>query len=40
MSIIGDIKRCDQFAQLNVPAEHQGPIVKNLSLMFWFVLLV
>ena len=40
MSIIGDIKRCDQFAQLNVPAEQQGGIVKNLSLMFGFDLLV
>ena len=40
MSIIGDIKRCDQFAQLNIPAEQQGPVVKNLSLMFGFSLLV
>ena len=40
MSIIGYIKRCDQFAQLNVPAEQQGPVVKNLSLMFGFSLLV
>ena len=40
MSIIGDIKRCDEFAQLNMPAEQQGTIVKNLSLMFGFSLLV
>ena len=40
MSIIGDIKRCDQFAQMNVPEEQQGTIVKNLSLIFGFSLLV
>ena len=40
LSIIGDIKRCDQFAQLNIPSEQQGTIVKNLSLMFGFSLLV
>ena len=40
MSIIGDIKRCSQFAQLSVPEQAQGEVVKRLSLVYGFSLLV
>ncbi|MCF0227382.1 MAG: hypothetical protein HUJ52_01020 [Malacoplasma sp.] len=40
ISIIGDIKRSDEFARLNASADQHGEIVKRLSLVYGFSLLV